>query len=205
MLTKIILIRHGRTNWNIEGRFQGQSDIALIPEGIAQAKKLAENFPLTKLDAVYCSDLKRTRCTAEIIAKKFNLPLTPTKNLREMNFGQWEGMLFEDINKKWPNVIKNFFDDPLSVNIPEGESFPEVQHRAMQSLKKIIAANNGKNVAIIAHGGVNRAILSSTVHIPLQYIWSISQSNTAYNIMSYNDKYDKFYIETINNTSHLLI
>ncbi|MBB5335020.1 alpha-ribazole phosphatase [Pectinatus brassicae] len=205
MLTKIILIRHGQTTWNIEGRFQGQSDVELMPEGIEQAQKLADSFPLTTLDAVYCSDLKRTRCTAKIIADKFNLPLNTTAQLREMNFGKWEGMFFDDINKKWPNAINNFFADPLSITIPDGETFSQVQNRAIDAIDNIISNNSGNTIAIVAHGAINRTILSYAANIPFNHIWSVAQSNTAYNIFSYDDEYKKFYIHTINNTSHLLV
>ena len=205
MITKIILIRHGQTTWNIEGRFQGQSDTELIPDGIKQAQLLADKFPLPALDAVYCSDLKRTKCTAKIIADKFNLPLNSTKDLREMSFGQWEGILFDEINKKWPNAINKFFDNPMSINIPGGETFQQVQDRGMRAMHRIIGENLGRSIAIVAHGAINRAILSCAVHIPLEYIWSVSQSNTAYNILSYDDEYKKFYVQTINNTSHLIM
>lgn len=204
MITKIILIRHGQTKWNAQGRFQGQSDTELLPEGIAQAKLLAQHFPLTKLDAIYCSDLSRARQTAQPIADKFKLKVQPCSRLREMNFGVWEGMLFDDINKKWPDAMRKFFDDPLCVNIPEAENFEELEQRAVQAVEEIITNNNGKTVAIVAHGAVNKAVLGHIMHVPLAYSWAILQSNTAYNIFSYDDKYKKFYIETVNNTSHLL-
>ncbi|MDQ0203192.1 histidine phosphatase family protein [Pectinatus haikarae] len=204
MLTKIVLIRHGQTSWNLEGRFQGQSDTDLIPEGIKQAQLLAEKFPLQKIDAVYCSDLSRTKCTAKPIAERFGLTMKPVSKLREMSFGQWEGILFEDINKKWPNAMKDFFDNPQSVSIPEGENFQQVQDRAMQAIRAAIKENSGGSLAIVAHGAVNRAILAYAVHIPFEYVWSVGQSNTAYNILSYDDEFDKFYVQTINNTSHLL-
>ncbi|WP_196591739.1 histidine phosphatase family protein [Pectinatus frisingensis] len=204
MVTKIVLIRHGRTAWNIEGRFQGQSDTKLLTEGVAQAKLLAEKFPLNNLDALYSSDLQRAKCTAELIADKFNLSLQLTEDLREMNFGQWEGILFNKINERWPGAIKHFFDNPDSIKIPDGENFQQVQNRGMRVLRKIIQENSGRNVAIVAHGAINRAILSCVTHIPFEYIWSVGQSNTAYNILSYDDEYKKFYIHTINNTSHLM-
>lgn len=203
MLTKIVLIRHGQTAWNVEGRFQGQSDTELMPEGVEQAKILAANFPLPKIDAIYCSDLSRTRCTAQPIADRFNLPLHPVKELREMSFGLWEGVLFDDINKRWPNAMQKFFDNPQSVAIPEGENFQQVQDRAMRAIKRVIKENAGGSVAVIAHGAVNRAILAYAVHIPFEYVWAVGQSNTAYNILSYDDEYKKFYVQTINNTSHL--
>ena len=79
-MTKLILIRHGRTLWNSSGKFQGQSDIELSQEGVSQAEKLAENFPVTHIDRVYSSNLKRAYITGEIIAKKFNVPIIKDKS-----------------------------------------------------------------------------------------------------------------------------
>jgi alpha-ribazole phosphatase len=111
-LTKLILIRHGRTLWNSSGKFQGQSDIELSQEGISQAEKLAENFPVTHIDRVYSSNLKRAYITGEIIAKKFNVPIIKDKRLCEVSFGSWEGLTYDEIHEKWPNEIETMFSTP---------------------------------------------------------------------------------------------
>ena len=98
-MTKLILIRHGRTLWNSSGKFQGQSDIELSQEGISQAEKLAENFPVTHIDRVYSSNLKRAYITGEIIAKKFNVPIIKDKRLCEVSFGSWEGLTYDEIHE----------------------------------------------------------------------------------------------------------
>lgn len=203
MITRIVLIRHGETPWNKEGRFQGQSDIGLLPEGIKQAEKLARKFPLNHVDAIYCSDLKRAESTAEPIAERFKLHLQPVAKLREMCFGQWEGVKVEEVNEKWPHVVNDFFGNPQSVDIPDGENLQQVQDRAVAAVKDILAQNKGKNIVIVAHGAVNRAILSYMMHVPIEHSWAIMQSNTAYNVISYDNDKDMFYIETINNASHL--
>ena len=130
-MTKLILIRHGRTLWNSSGKFQGQSDIELSQEGISQAEKLAENFPVTHIDRVYSSNLKRAYITGEIIAKKFNVPIIKDKRLCEVSFGSWEGLTYDEIHEKWPNEIETMFSTPDVLTMPEGESFAQVQKRGL--------------------------------------------------------------------------
>ncbi len=90
--------------------------------------------------------------------------------------------------------MTRFFNDPNSIEIPGGESFLALQERAMQAIKQIIAENKGKTVAVFAHGGTNKAILSAIMQMPKKISWKINQSNTAYNIFSYDDEYNSYYI-----------
>ena len=92
-MLRIFLIRHGATEWNKESRLQGTSDIHLSTEGFHQAITLAEHVPFTHVEAIYSSDLARAMETAKIIAERFNLTVKPMPELREMNYGDWEGRL----------------------------------------------------------------------------------------------------------------
>ena len=89
-MTKIIFIRHGQTEWNITGRYQGQSDVPLSELGVEQAKKLAAAFPVQGLTAIYSSNLSRAMTTAQCVADRFGLTVQPRAELREINFGDWE-------------------------------------------------------------------------------------------------------------------
>ena len=200
-MTKIFLIRHGLTLWNGERKIQGHSDVELAEEGIAQAKLLAEKFPLEKVDAVYSSDLIRAKTTAEILAQKFNLPLQLERNLREANWGDWEGRTFAEIEKSDPLNYERFFRNPEEVQIKNAETFKQLQERAFSAVKKIIAAHLDENIIIVAHGAINRTILCSILEIPLKKMWAITQFNTAVNIIRFDDGY--FTVELINGTAHL--
>lgn len=123
-MTKIIFVRHGQTEWNVLGRYQGQTDIALSPLGIEQAEKLAAHFPVDKVEAVYSSDLVRAMTTARCVADRFGLTVEPRPELRELNFGDWEGLTYDEIVAKWPDALNNFFQHPDVLEIPHGESFP---------------------------------------------------------------------------------
>ena len=201
-MTKVIFIRHGQTEWNVSGRYQGQSDVHLTAEGRQQAVKLAENFPVEELAAVYASDLNRAMVTAETIAAKFNLPVQPEAAFRELSFGQWEGLTYQQIVAQWEEAMANFMQHPDILEIPGGESFPAVQKRALARLTELVEQHDGQTIAIVAHGAVLRTILAAALHMPLQYLWSIRQFNTAVNIVCY-DRGENPIVELLNSTSHL--
>lgn len=204
-MIKVILVRHGKTLWNSSGRFQGQANTELSLEGIMQAQKLAENFPVEHIDAVYSSPLDRAFITGKTIADKFHVPIKADKRLCEINFGAWEGLTYDEIHAKWTNEIEMLFSRPDEVVIPKGEQFIQVQERAKSALKDILAENTVENqdrvVVITAHGGILRALLSYILHMPLRYIWALRQDNTAVNIISFFG--EKYNIELINSTAHL--
>ncbi len=201
MMTKLVLVRHGQTEWNIDGKFQGQSDVQLSEEGIRQAEALAQNFPVESVDAIYCSDLTRARTTAECIARRFGLPVQPVKELRELSFGKWEGLTYQEIVSGWPDAMENFLRHPDILQVPNGETFPRLRERAMGFIEKVTAEADGKTLLIVAHGGILRTVLTVMLHMPLQYLWSIRQFNTAVNIVRRDD--GEWTIELLNSTAHL--
>ena len=200
-MLKIILIRHGKTFWNGEWKLQGHSNIELSPEGIAEAELLAANFPFQTVNAIYSSDLIRAKSTAEILAKRFNLPVNTTPELRETNFGDWEGKTLAEMQIIDPANYENFFANPEALKIKNAESFSQVQQRAMHAIKKIIAAHQNGNIIVVAHGAINRTVLCSILDIPLKKMWALSQFNTAVNIIRFED--EVFTVDLINGTAHL--
>lgn len=202
-MIRFILVRHGQTEWNVGGRYQGQSDVALTEEGRQQARLLAENFPVAEVHRIYASDLKRASETADIIAARFGLPVTKDKIFRELSFGDWEGLTYKEIVSRWPDAMENFLRHPDKLNIPHGETFQEVQQRAMKGLYAIMAdpANEDTTIVIVAHGAILRTILTAQLHMSLEYAWSIRQFNTAVNIVRYDE--GRPTVELINGTAHL--
>jgi alpha-ribazole phosphatase len=201
-LTKVIFIRHGQTEWNVNGRYQGQSDVQLTAAGKEQAAKLAEHFPVKEIDAVYASDLNRAMVTAEAVAGRFGLSVQAEPAFREISFGEWEGLTYEQIVAKWPEAMGNFLQHPDILEIPGGETFPAVQKRAVARLEELVAKHEGQTIAIVAHGAVLRTLLTAALHMPLQYLWSIRQFNTAVNIVRY-DAGASPTVELLNSTAHL--
>ncbi len=201
-MTKVIYVRHGETAWNIDGKYQGQTDVELSEKGKAQAEKLAKDFPVSHIKAIYASDLKRAAVTAEFIARQLNVPVHLTPNLRELNFGKWEGLTYDQIVTEWPEAIHTFFDRPDQLSIPEGETFQVLQQRAMREIREICRENPGETVCVVAHGAILRTILASALHMNLRYVWHLRQYNTGVSIVDYDEKGDAV-LELLNNTAHL--
>lgn len=203
-MTEIIIIRHGETEWNKTGRFQGHSDVPLSAEGRAQAAALGRNLALDHVDAIYASDLTRAMETAAPLAKRFGLEVISDPLLRELNFGAWEGRHFDDVNAENPNAMKNFYTDPEQADIPESEPFPEFQRRVAGRVREIVAQERGKRIVIVSHGASIRILLADILAMPIRSIWHISQLNTAVNKIRFED--DGFAIVTLmNDTSHLRV
>ena len=201
-MVKVVFVRHGQTEWNVSGRYQGQSDVALSAAGIEQAAKLAANFPVEHIDAIYASDLIRARVTAETVAKRVGLGVNLEPAFRELSFGDWEGLTYEQIVASSPDAMENFLAHPDILDIPHGESFPEVQQRAMSRLQELIQKHEGQTIMVAAHGAVLRTMLTAALHMPLQYLWSIRQFNTAVNIVRYDAEGNPT-VELLNSTAHL--
>ena len=190
-MTKLYLIRHGQTLWNKISKYQGHSDIALSDTGIAQAQKLGHYLfeKGIKLQAVYASDLSRAYDTAKLIAEPYNLPISTNSELREMNFGVWEGLTFKEIKNQYSDLAEIWLTAPETLEIPKGESFAKVKERAINTLYGILKNHANENIAVVSHGGTLRTIICSLLDMPLSKMWQFKLDNTALTIFNiYNDK-----------------
>jgi len=154
------LARHGQTDWNLEGRWQGQSPHApaLNEAGKAQAHAILDQVRELDFSAIYSSDLPRARQTAEVFANALGLPVTLEPRLREMDLGMWEGMLYDDIRNLFPQEFKQRALDPINTRAPNGESPMEVAERVIPAADEIAARHPGESVLIVSHG-ISLAIL----------------------------------------------
>lgn len=186
-MVKILLIRHGQSLSNNSGTITGQIDSPLSELGLKQAE-LVSNYVYKnyKVDAIYSSDLTRAVKTLEPLAILAGLEINKTPNLRELDCGEWEGEKISVLNNN-PLYVK-WRDYDLTVKIPGGESFLEVQERAINTLNQIVLENDGKTVAVVAHGGVIRMLFASILNIPntqwkekLGYVTNASLTHIEYN------------------------
>lgn len=201
-MTKVYLIRHGETEWNKIGRFQGQSDVPLSELGVLQAETMARNSVFENIDRIYASDLSRAVGTAKPLAEKFNLDIETHKEFREIHFGEWEGQYFEHILKTYPEEMNKFYTEPETIAIPGSETFIDFEKRATDKLNEVVELNKGKTIAIVTHGATIRVILASMLSMPLNAIWRIAQFNTAVNMIRY-ERGGFPVLERLNDITHL--
>lgn len=201
MTSRLIIIRHGKTYWNNERRYQGHTDTELSPEGIAQAEALQRRLQSQKIEAIYSSDLSRAFRTAEIMAKPHGLKVVPTLGLKEINFGVWEGLTFEEIQRDYPEQLKIWQERPQDLRIQDGETFSFIKEKAVATVHQIMQEHPGGTVAFVSHGGTIAALICGLLEEPLAMMWKYRQNNTAVNILL--KKGDKYKIELLNDASHL--
>ena len=156
--TNIILIRHGETAWNAERRLQGHLDIPLNAEGERQARAVAEALASERLDLVAASDLQRARQTAQAVAMLRGMPLRIEPELRERCYGGFEGLLYAEIEERFPAEFAAWQRRDIDGILPSGkncgETFRQFFDRATGAILALAAAHPGQTIAVVAHGGV---------------------------------------------------
>ena len=163
----------------------GSKDVPLTPHGIIQMEALGERLSSVNIDLIYSSDLQRTRIGAGIVAKNHNAPLFQIPKIRELNFGVWEGLSFQEIERQFPGETKKRFSDLLNYQIPEGETILDFAKRIIKAFDLIIHKNRGKDILIVAHGGVNRIILCHVLDIDFSKMFNFEQDYGCLNIIDF--------------------
>lgn len=157
-MTEILLIRHGETAWNAERRLQGQIDIPLNAHGERQAQAVAQALRDLPIDAIYSSDLQRARATAQPLADAHGLPLHLDAGLRERCFGGFEGLLYEQLEARYPEAYAQWRarnpDAPFPPGERRGETLNEFYARSVGAVREIAARNPDRRIVVVTHGGV---------------------------------------------------
>ena len=213
---RIILTRHGETEWNRIHRFQGRSDVPLNAIGRAQAEALAEALKDEPIGAFYSSPLSRAQETARIVmARHPSASLVVEEGFIEMDLGIFDGIYAGEWAEKNPEFLKQWRDDPASVTMPGGENLKTVQKRAVEALERVCKPHGpGETVLISAHNFVNLTILCAILDAPLSDFRTLKQGTTAVNVLHRNrgdrrdtshnlNTGDTFVAEVINDCSHL--
>jgi len=202
MDTTITLVRHGETSWNALGKFQGSSDIELSNEGKQQALYLRERF-LNKIDHIYTSPLKRARQTAEIICQGSNITPMVASDLKEINFGDWEGLTREEIEANFSEKFIEYKNDEINGPLCGGDlSLKKASIRAENAILEIAKRHQGENVIIVAHGGIIKAGIVGLFDLKMTMYHKMILGNTSVSKIIFDENFDPRII-TLNDTSHL--
>ena len=203
---RLILVRHGETNWNQQGRFQGQIDIPLNDNGKAQAAAARDFLREINLDQAHSSSMSRPKETAEIILEAHqHLELSMSDGLMEIAHGLWEGKLESEIKADWPDLLENWQSAPETVQMPEGETIQDVWDRSVNSWNRIADNLNPKETAlVVAHDAVNKTILCHLLGLSPADIWMVKQGNGGVSVVDIpSDQSQPAVLTCLNLTTHL--
>ena len=196
---QLLLIRHGETLWNREGRIQGTSDIELSETGIRQAEKLAWSLRDAAIGAVHASPLKRAYRTAEIVNRYHGKKIAVHPGLMEMNQGDFEGLSFRELMAREKEFLKRWAADPASVRMPNGETLAELQERAWRAVAEIL--DGGQNAAVVAHNFTIAAILCRVRNIGLAEFRSVCVDPASKTLIRFDGGQPQ--VVVLNDRSHL--
>jgi len=185
-LNRLYLVRHGQVVGHERLPANGHTDVDITEMGMLQMEHLAGRLRLTDIKAIYSSDLQRTKKGAGIIGRNHDAPYRIIPEFRELCFGDWEGLDLEDIMNQYPGEMEKRRQEIVDYHPPgNGESMRDLSLRIMPRLMTMLKDEAGKDILLVAHGGVNRVILCSALGIDLANIFSIQQDYGCLNIIDY--------------------
>lgn len=176
---KLYLTRHGQTDWNIARRYQGHSNTELNQTGIRQAEQLARRLSKETIHAVYSSDLVRASNTAKAIAAFHNIEPRSDIRWRELSFGDWEGMTYEEMSAHSPDLFDAWMKDSLTVSTPNGETHRQLAERVQAAFDEVRAKHKEETVLIVGHSGSMQTLLTLLLGVDVSRYWQfrISQAS----------------------------
>lgn len=201
-MTRVILVRHGETEWNRVERFRGRAEIPLNATGIAQAEAAARRIGAEEPPvAVYASPLGRAVRTAEIIASPLGLTVQTCPGLTDIDYGQWQGLTPEEVGERWPDLLRSWYEAPHTVRFPGGESLDDLRRRGLAAMRDLAERHKGQRVVAVGHTVVNRVILLGVLGLGNDRFWRIRQDTGAINVFEIEG--GEFTLVSLNDTGHL--
>jgi probable phosphoglycerate mutase len=199
--TRVLAIRHGETDWNVDGRIQGQLDIPLNATGQWQVHRLALAVADEGIDAVYSSDLLRAYETAQSVARGAGQPIVTDVGLRERGFGVFEGLSFTEISARWPEQAERWRRRDADFGAEGGETLRDFSARSIAAVERLAAQHPGQTIAVVSHGGVMDCLYRAAARVALDAPRSWQLGNAAINRLLYTPQ--GFTLIGWSDTSHL--
>ncbi len=200
-MARLLLVRHGISEYNSARRFAGYSDVEMSAAGYEQAERLRDRLAGEKIDAVYSSDLRRALVTAEILCSGRNVDIVPCSELREVNYGDVEGLTFPEISRLYPEVAELITNFSLQLWFPGGESFTEFIERTSKFLDRLEKHAPEKTILIVSHSGPLRVLLCRLLGIDLVHWRQIRLDNASLSIVETYPQ--RVIISLLNDTDYL--
>jgi ribonuclease H / adenosylcobalamin/alpha-ribazole phosphatase len=184
-MTRFLLLRHGVTDYSVQMRFAGRSDLDLTPRGVEQVRQAADRIAqLGTVAAIYSSPLQRTRHTAQLVADRLDLPVTLEDGLIETDYGSWDGYTLAELRQNWPDQLSRWLTDP-AVPAPDGESFVDTARRAQQARNRILAEQAGNTVLVVSHVSPIKALVQLALDAPPAAVLRMYLSAASLTIIDY--------------------
>jgi broad specificity phosphatase PhoE len=180
---RLLLARHGQTEWNADRRFQGHTDIALSDRGRAQAHALGRALRGRRVTAAYVSPMRRAVETAEIALADAGIPFTPIEELRELSLGDWEGCTVDEIRQQDGDPYGAWLRAPLDCPPPGAEPLPDVRDRVLEAVDQIGAAHGDGDALVIAHGGVISVYACHVLGCSFNNLWRLRVDNCSLTVV----------------------
>ena len=201
-MTRIIVVRHGQTEWNRVERFRGRADVPLNETGLRQAQAVARRIAANwKVQAVYYSDLARTRVTALTIAADCGSPAFPQPGLLDIDYGSWTGLSPEEVAARDPELLQRWREQPQEVHIPGGETLDVVRRRSVACMEAVAARHEGGTAVVVSHLVVCRLLVLEALGLDTSDFWRIQQETGTVNVFEWDD--GVYTIVTLNDACHL--
>lgn len=185
--TRLLLIRHAEPEAEARGRCYGTLDIGVSDDGLRQADRLARALAEVGLAAIYTSPRRRALQTASALGRVHGLAPVLDERLCEIDFGDFEGRTYEEIEREHPDLFRRWMETPTEIEFPNGESYERFKARALLALASILDNHRRDTVAVVTHGGIARAILADCLSIPNAGLFRIDQSYGALSIVDWID------------------
>ena len=200
---RFYLVRHGRTQWAVEGRYCGTSDPPLIAEGEEQARNLAHRLAGEPIGRIFCSPRVRATRTADILARRLTIPVEVVPMLGEINYGAWEGLTRAEITSRFPKEWRAYEARPDIAAPPGGETGLQTWQRARVALRHIWTAGAGRAPLVVAHRTLNRVLLCRVLGLPLRWSRRLEQGETCLNVLEMAAPLRAGTLLCFNDTCHL--
>jgi alpha-ribazole phosphatase/probable phosphoglycerate mutase len=183
--TRLVLVRHTEPDESVRGRCYGRLDVPLSAAGLRHAAAIGEALWSHEIAAVYSSPLQRALDTARAVASPHGLEPLPRDDLRELDFGELEGMHFDEIAAEHPELYRSWMDTPFSVRFPGGEGLVDLRGRVLPEVAQIRARHEGETVALVTHGGVVRVVLAEALELPDTAFFRLDQPYGALSVVDW--------------------
>lgn len=201
-MTRIVLVRHGQTEWNRHDRFRGHIDVGLNATGTRQAAEAGATIARRyHVSAIYSSPLSRAASTAAEIGRATEIPITTLAAITDFSYGEWEGKTPEEVAVAYPDAFRLWNERPHLAQLPGGESLEQLRDRACTAIEELAASRAGQTIVVVTHRMVAKVLACHFLGLPNSRVWNLEMATASISLF---EKRDAGWVTLLlNDTGHL--